>query len=238
MKYRRRLPQILAGGDEDSLSKFDLNKSDEGTSSSSSGLADFNVEANLSRRVYVTNVPSKVTTTQLASFFSKFGKVVSCSVPVDRATSTLPRFAFFVGLPLQLDQIYKFFRRSKGSAFVTFKSTDEAERAKKASPNELTLYDKVMVVTQAVHAPKKRHSEHWSVSRPGLDDFDRNVPLASGEDNESIVSESETEQTSTPSSPSLRYIATSMRCSMHSINALHCHALYFTDCSDFSAFRV
>lgn len=132
MKYRRRLPALLAGSDDETMSSSQMEHSFERRGSLIKGSNVVNDPAEMiSRRVYVTNIPSKVTNTQLASFFSKFGRVVSCSMQTERVSSTIPR-------------------RSRGCAYVTFASEQEAHRALNSAAVELIFYQKCMSVAPAI----------------------------------------------------------------------------------------
>ncbi|VDP29192.1 unnamed protein product, partial [Heligmosomoides polygyrus] len=64
IKYRRLLPMLLADGQQ-----FNSAETDDFDAS----LA-FHAKSKEERKVVVANVPSKVTSSQLQSFFSKFGK--------------------------------------------------------------------------------------------------------------------------------------------------------------------
>uniref|UniRef100_A0A914D6U7 RRM domain-containing protein n=1 Tax=Acrobeloides nanus TaxID=290746 RepID=A0A914D6U7_9BILA len=88
MKYRRLLPMLVADEGDPGCSLFD----------------DFDINPGLSfkdhraedRKVTVTNISSRVTSSQLQSFMGKFGKVQTCHIPSEdrRATSfygTLPK---------------------------------------------------------------------------------------------------------------------------------------------------
>ncbi|KAK6047320.1 hypothetical protein COOONC_15174 [Cooperia oncophora] len=93
------------------------------------------------RKIIVTNISPRVTPSQLQSFFSKFGKVSHCSLPrEDRRTSmfgTMPKFL-----------------KNCGTATLTFKKAEDADRAKNAAPEELKFYDQCMVVAPYVSRRK------------------------------------------------------------------------------------
>ena len=212
MKYRRRLPAILAGesggsdSDEDapgpSLRKrelYDDTQSEIGDlpSSSSSrfsrgkaksfreggGGKETSSADGDARRVYVSNVSYRVTTSQLASFFSKFGKVSGCSIPVDKM-GTFPRHG---GRP-----------KSKGVAYVSFRSEDGVAKAKAARPEELKFYDRVMVVSQALPTPRKSRPNSSSsfTSAVGASLDGPLAPISAGpEDDTASVSASDSEST-------------------------------------------
>lgn len=217
MKYRRRLPALTASGGaegelddddvvvgddhpghqslyyprtnsecEDQTEDFFDGSQDRPATAPKGAFAGSVTSAGMSdpRKVYVANVPARVTLKQLASFFTKFGRVASCTIPVEKATSTMPR-------------------RTRGYAFITFRTAEEAELARKAPPQELTFYDRVMVVTTAaaVGQLKKRHSMHASVApkREGsFEDEDdvsvKSVPSAGAGEYSDV-------ETTSPSSP-------------------------------------
>lgn len=214
MKYRRRLPALTASGagdadgeDDDGIyvGVEDISQQSlyqRTTSEGEESMEEYTDPAHAPaaipkhgavptgmsdpRKVYVANVPARVTLKQLASFFTKFGRVSSCTIPVEKATSTMPR-------------------RTRGYAFVTFRTAEEADAARKAPPQELTMYDKVMVVTTAaaVCALKKRHSMHASVAAKKEGSFDdeddasvHSVPSAAGAEYSDVESTS-------PSSPNI-----------------------------------
>lgn len=103
------------------------------------------------RKVFVSNISFRVTTKQLASFFSKFGKIVGCVMPAERRSLR---------------------RKSRGIAYITFSTAEEAEKAKSAPPFELHYYERTMLVTQALPV-RKRHSEQWDASGGVGHEFDR-----------------------------------------------------------------
>ncbi|KAK6038170.1 hypothetical protein COOONC_24325 [Cooperia oncophora] len=123
IKYRRLLPMLLADGQH-----FDSAETDDFDAS----LANY-AKSKEERKIIVTNISPRVTPSQLQSFFSKFGKVSHCSLPrEDRRTSmfgTMPKFL-----------------KNCGTATLTFKKAEDADRAKNATPEELKFYDQCMVV--------------------------------------------------------------------------------------------
>ncbi|KAG8199734.1 hypothetical protein JTE90_000829 [Oedothorax gibbosus] len=68
----------------------------------------------LRRRIFVGNIPDKVTKKELKDFFSKFGRVTDCLIVQDHIK-----------------------RRSRGYGFVIFSNSQEAEKAKNASDIQL-----------------------------------------------------------------------------------------------------
>ncbi|KAK6037928.1 hypothetical protein COOONC_24567 [Cooperia oncophora] len=131
IKYRRLLPMLLADGQH-----FDSAETDDFDAS----LANY-AKSKEERKIIVTNISPRVTPSQLQSFFSKFGKVSHCSLPrEDRRTSmfgTMPKFL-----------------KNCGTATLTFKKAEDADRAKNAAPEELKFYDQCMVVAPYVSRRK------------------------------------------------------------------------------------
>uniref|UniRef100_A0A914VZB0 RNA-binding protein EEED8.10 n=1 Tax=Plectus sambesii TaxID=2011161 RepID=A0A914VZB0_9BILA len=145
MKYRRRLPALMAdeaagsGNVEDDV--FDDSASHK----------SFKTKID-ERKIVVGNVSHRVTTNQLSSFFSKFGKVSSCHIPLEGGCQSM-----YATLPKN--------RRSKGIAHITFKNVEGAERARTASEDELKFYDKVMIVTPYhLYKAPRRHSGNTLVA--------------------------------------------------------------------------
>ncbi|PIO62267.1 hypothetical protein TELCIR_16184 [Teladorsagia circumcincta] len=93
------------------------------------------------RKIIVTNVSPRVTPSQLQSFFSKFGKVSHCSLPREDR-----RHSMFGTMPKNL--------KNCGTATLTFKRAEDAERAKNATPEELKFYEQYMVVVPYVSRRK------------------------------------------------------------------------------------
>ncbi|CAJ0573181.1 unnamed protein product, partial [Mesorhabditis spiculigera] len=132
MKYRRLLPQLLADGQE--FGNDEANDAFDAVLSFQAGQKD-------ERKIVVGNISSRVTASQLQSFFSRYGKVVHCSLPKTDSKkslfSTLPKSA-----------------KNTGTAVITFKKPDEAEKAKAACDEDLKFYDQIMTVSAYV-AKKK-----------------------------------------------------------------------------------
>nr|CDJ81540.1 RNA recognition motif domain containing protein [Haemonchus contortus] len=131
IKYRRLLPMLLADGQQ-----FNTAETDDFDAS----LASY-AKAKEERKVIVTNVSPRVTPSQLQSFFSKFGKVSHCSLPREDR-----RLSMFGTLPKNL--------KNCGTATLTFKRPEDAEKAKNAAPEELKFYEQFMVVTPFVSRRK------------------------------------------------------------------------------------
>ncbi|KAK6737214.1 hypothetical protein RB195_019731 [Necator americanus] len=131
IKYRRLLPMLLAGGQN-----FDSGETDDFDAS----LA-FHAKSKEDRKIIVTNVSPRITPSQLQSFFSQFGKVSHCSLPREDRRHTM-----FGTLPR--------FQKNCGTAVITFKKAEDAEKAKRASPEELKFYEQTMVVSAYVSRRK------------------------------------------------------------------------------------
>ncbi|CAJ0948133.1 unnamed protein product, partial [Mesorhabditis belari] len=133
MKYRRLLPMLLADGQA-----FD---NDE-TNDAFDAVLSFQASQKDDRRIIVTNISPRVTASQLQSFFSKYGKVVHCSLPREEPKKSSP----FATLTKTV--------KNCGTAVITFKKPEEAEKAKAAPDEELKFYDQIMKITS--YASKKK----------------------------------------------------------------------------------
>ncbi|CAI2325250.1 unnamed protein product [Caenorhabditis sp. 36 PRJEB53466] len=162
MKYRRLLPMLLADGDA-----FDGGETDDFDASIA-----FQHASRDDRKIVVSNVSPRVTQSQLQSFFSQYGKITSCILPrEEKKTSvfgTLPKHS-----------------RNCGTATITFKKAEHAERAKSAAPEELKFYEQVMVVS--AYVSKKRGGKGLVLS----DDVSREeTPLSRASSTQSLASSS------------------------------------------------
>jgi RNA recognition motif-containing protein len=92
----------------------------------------------------VTNISSRVTATQLASFFSKFGPVNACQIPLE-SSGMSDSSARFINTHATMPRPKR--AKAGGLAYVTFRTPNDAEAAKCASADDLKFYDKTMVVT-------------------------------------------------------------------------------------------
>ncbi|KHJ87015.1 hypothetical protein OESDEN_13218 [Oesophagostomum dentatum] len=97
----------------------------------------FHAKAKEDRKIIVTNVSPRITPSQLQSFFSQFGKVSYCSLPREDRRQTM-----FGTLPRH--------PKNCGTAIVTFKKAEDAEKARNATPEQLKFYEQVMVVSPYV----------------------------------------------------------------------------------------
>lgn len=131
IKYRRLLPMLLADGQQ-----FNSAETDDFDAS----LA-FHAKSKEERKVVVANVPSKVTSSQLQSFFSKFGKVSHCSLPREDR-----RHSLFGTMPKHT--------KNCGMATITFKKAEDAAKARNAPREELKFYEQYMVVSTYVSKRK------------------------------------------------------------------------------------
>ncbi|WKX97350.1 hypothetical protein Q1695_013195 [Nippostrongylus brasiliensis] len=131
IKYRRLLPMLLADGQ-----RFNSAETDDFDAS----LA-FHAKSKEERKIVVTNVPPRVTPSQLQSFFSKFGKVSHCSLPREDR-----RHSMFGTMPKH--------SKNCGTATITFKKAEDAEKAKSAASDELKFYEQYMVVSAYVSKRK------------------------------------------------------------------------------------
>uniref|UniRef100_F1KVS4 RNA-binding protein n=1 Tax=Ascaris suum TaxID=6253 RepID=F1KVS4_ASCSU len=157
MKYRRLLPMLTSEGQqgdqfddlEDSfmagtsafLARSDSVRSDASTSSSSIASRAKGEE----KKIIVTNVSPRVTTSQLTSFFSKFGRISTCHIPSEERYHTI-----YATAPKNT--------RASLVAHITFKKMESAEKAKRATPEELKFYDKIMVVSPYTSSRKRATS--------------------------------------------------------------------------------
>ncbi|CAB3411214.1 unnamed protein product [Caenorhabditis bovis] len=166
IKYRRLLPMLLADGD-----LFDNGETDDFDATIA-----FQANSRDERMIVITNISPKVTESQLKSFFSNFGKITSCVLPrEDKKTSifgTLPKHS-----------------KNCGSATITFKKAESAQRAREASPDELKLYDQVMTVS--AYISKKRGGKGLVLS----DDRREETPLSRASSTQSVASGSMTSST-------------------------------------------
>ncbi|KAK5973577.1 Leucine Rich repeat-containing domain protein [Trichostrongylus colubriformis] len=131
IKYRRLLPMLLADGQQ-----FNSAETDDFDAS----LANY-AKSKEQRKIIVTNISPRVTSSQLQAFFSKFGKVSHCSLPREDR-----RLSMFGTIPKNL--------KNCGMATLTFKKAEDAERAKNATPEELKFYEQCMVVAPYVSKRK------------------------------------------------------------------------------------
>ncbi|VDL82111.1 unnamed protein product, partial [Nippostrongylus brasiliensis] len=131
IKYRRLLPMLLADGQ-----RFNSAETDDFDAS----LA-YHAKSKEERKIVVTNVPPRVTPSQLQSFFSKFGKVSHCSLPREDR-----RHSMFGTMPKH--------SKNCGTATITFKKAEDAEKAKTAASDELKFYEQYMVVSAYVSKRK------------------------------------------------------------------------------------
>uniref|UniRef100_A0A915Q367 RRM domain-containing protein n=1 Tax=Setaria digitata TaxID=48799 RepID=A0A915Q367_9BILA len=130
LKYRRLLPMLMS--DEETINSVDS------VSTSSKRIrrrgSSRRRTKNEDRKILVTNVSRRVTANQLKSFFSKFGPIANCYIPSEERQqspyATLPKKS-----------------RSSLTAYITFKSTEGAERAKNAAADELKFYDQIMLIS-------------------------------------------------------------------------------------------
>ncbi|CAI4229913.1 unnamed protein product [Auanema sp. JU1783] len=129
MKYRRLLPMILADGQE--FENMETDDFDAALAFQANSVDD--------RKVTVTNIPSKVTQSQLQSFFSQFGKVSHCSLPSEKRS-------LFGALSKTT--------KNCGTAVITFKRKEEAEKTLTATEDQLKFYDSVMTVSKFVSKRK------------------------------------------------------------------------------------
>lgn len=165
MKYRRLLPMLLADGEA-----FDGGETDDFDASIA-----FQHTSRDDRKIVVSNISSRVTQSQLQSFFSQYGKVTSCILPrEEKKTSvfgTLPKHS-----------------RNCGTATITFKKAEHAERAKNANPEELKFYEQVMVVS--AYVSKKRGGKGLVLSDDAGGSRE-DTPLSRASSTQSLASGSE-----------------------------------------------
>ncbi|CAJ0604779.1 unnamed protein product [Cylicocyclus nassatus] len=131
VKYRRLLPMLMDDGQD-----FEGGETDD----FDAALA-FHARSKEDRKIIVTNISSRVTSPQLHSFFSKFGKVSHCSLPREDRRQTM-----FGTMPRHF--------KNCGTAVVTFKKAEDAEKAKNATPEQLRFYDHDMIVSAYVSRRK------------------------------------------------------------------------------------
>ncbi|CAO4365890.1 unnamed protein product [Caenorhabditis nigoni] len=164
MKYRRLLPMLLADGEA-----FDGGETDDFDASIA-----FQHTSRDDRKIVVSNISSRVTQSQLQSFFSQYGKVTSCILPREEKKTSI-----FGTLPKH--------SKNCGTATITFKKAEHAERAKNASPEELKFYDQLMVVS--AYVSKKRGGKGLVLS----DDVGsrEDTPLSRASSTQSLASGSE-----------------------------------------------
>lgn len=164
MKYRRLLPMLLADGEA-----FDGGETDDFDASIA-----FQHTSRDDRKIVVSNISSRVTQSQLQSFFSQYGKITSCILPREEKKASV-----FGTLSKH--------SRNCGTATITFKKAEHAERAKSGSPEELKFYDQVMVVS--AYVSKKRGGKGLVLS----DDIGsrEDTPLSRASSTQSLVSGSE-----------------------------------------------
>uniref|UniRef100_A0A183BPK5 RNA-binding protein EEED8.10 n=1 Tax=Globodera pallida TaxID=36090 RepID=A0A183BPK5_GLOPA len=147
MKYRRLLP-MLVGDEHDAGNVFDdfdefvacdpassavglgLPFTDRPDTSSSTIVGGAQDE----RKIFVSNVSTRATKSQLQSFFSKFGKVQACHIPADKSRREISLYATLPRHP----------KKWHGICVVTFKSAQSATKAKRASSDELVFYGQQM----------------------------------------------------------------------------------------------
>ncbi|KAI3421189.1 hypothetical protein GPALN_014817 [Globodera pallida] len=147
MKYRRLLP-MLVGDEHDAGNVFDdfdefaacdpassavglgLPFTDRPDTSSSTIVGGVQDE----RKIFVSNVSTRATKSQLQSFFSKFGKVQACHIPADKSRREISLYATLPRHP----------KKWHGICVVTFKSAQSAIKAKRASSDELVFYGQQM----------------------------------------------------------------------------------------------
>ncbi|EYC08618.1 hypothetical protein Y032_0065g3650 [Ancylostoma ceylanicum] len=131
IKYRRLLPMLLADGQD-----FDSGETDDFDAS----LA-FHAKSKEDRKIIITNISPRITPSQLQSFFSQFGKVSHCSLPREDRRQTM-----FGTMPKH--------QKNCGTAVITFKKAEDAEKAKNATPEQLKFYEQIMVVSPYVSRRK------------------------------------------------------------------------------------
>ncbi|XP_042909971.1 putative RNA-binding protein EEED8.10 [Parasteatoda tepidariorum] len=101
----------------------------------------------LRRRIFVGNIPDRVTKRELKDFFSKYGRVTDCVIVQDHIK-----------------------RKSRGYGFIIFSNPQEAEEAKNASPEDLEIYGRSLRVFPA---EQKRTEKYKKEAREIL--FQQNV---------------------------------------------------------------
>lgn len=136
LKYRRLLPMLTS---DEPLNAIDYG-SNVGQSLSASMARErersSSVERsrNDDRKIFVSNISGRVTANQLKSFFSKFGPITNCHMPLGGCQNSL-----YATIPRK--------SRSKLTACITFKNLEDAERAKSAAAEELKFYGRVMMIS-------------------------------------------------------------------------------------------
>uniref|UniRef100_A0AC35U012 F-box domain-containing protein n=1 Tax=Rhabditophanes sp. KR3021 TaxID=114890 RepID=A0AC35U012_9BILA len=146
MKYRKLLPMIVAN-ESDHGSSFD----DFHTSSAYYANDADNEECVENRKVVVSNISIRVSTSQCKSFFSKFGKVVYCEMSFGERNSgcaTLPRSGSKV----------------TSQAVIVFSSSYEVDKIMNTPEEHLKLYSHVMRVEKVERKLKKSFSTARSPS--------------------------------------------------------------------------
>ncbi|KAL6736650.1 hypothetical protein Aduo_006972 [Ancylostoma duodenale] len=131
IKYRRLLPMLLADGQD-----FESGETDDFDAS----LA-YHAKSKEERKIIVTNISPRITPSQLQSFFSQFGKVSHCSLPREDRRQTM-----FGTMPKH--------QKNCGTAVITFKKAEDAEKAKNTTPEQLKFYEQIMVVSPYVSRRK------------------------------------------------------------------------------------
>uniref|UniRef100_A0A7E4ZXM8 F-box domain-containing protein n=1 Tax=Panagrellus redivivus TaxID=6233 RepID=A0A7E4ZXM8_PANRE len=166
MKYRRLLPMLVAD-EHDNGSAFDDFDAAHPPCFSARAATSSNAE-NEERRVTVTNISPRVTSAQLQSFFSKFGKVKTCKIPSEErktnAYGTLPRKS---ANKLQI-------------AHVTFIKDENAVAALTAPPDELTFYGQQMCVQPYVSTNRRRTFSASSFAAMNASGDASSNPIAAG----------------------------------------------------------
>ncbi|KAI1727882.1 putative RNA-binding protein EEED8.10 [Ditylenchus destructor] len=137
MKYRRLLPMLVAD-EHDAGSAFDdFNMHDPRSSLTS------RPNKGDERKITVSNVSGRATRSQIQSFFTKFGKVHSCHIPVEDRRQTM-----YATLPKN--------PKKSCTVTITFKSEEGALRAKLGNAEELIFYGQQMSVSSYVSSGRRR----------------------------------------------------------------------------------
>ncbi|PAV84696.1 hypothetical protein WR25_02250 [Diploscapter pachys] len=161
MKYRRLLPMLLADGE-----RMDPSETDD----FDAALA-FQAASKDDRKIVVSNISPRVTQTQLQSFFSQFGKVSNCSLPLTERRSV------FATLPKN--------PKHCGSAVIIFKRKEDADKAKSATEEELKLYDQVMHVS--AYSSSKKRSTKGAMIIPAEDNKDEGTSMSRASSTQSLT---------------------------------------------------
>uniref|UniRef100_A0A0N4ZII4 RRM domain-containing protein n=1 Tax=Parastrongyloides trichosuri TaxID=131310 RepID=A0A0N4ZII4_PARTI len=152
MKYRTLLPMIV-GNECDNGSSFD-----DFNPNSYKNNKSFDKNEDKSK-VIVTNIPIKVSTTQCKSFFSKYGKIISCELS-------------FENKPINSDgKTMKNTPKIYSTAVITFSSKDDADKLLRVDPNDLKLYGQIMQVDKIDYSLKKSLSNVKCSNKSGLSFF-------------------------------------------------------------------